>query len=346
MNSPITLAADCPLPIRWSPLGRNFNHDSKILRLTVHTRSQYGSPQMALKPSEGVLLVAHGTVSTLDDLPEFLARIRRGRPAPASLVSDLRHRYERIGGSPLLQLTQNQAKGLAERIGGPVLVGMRLWNPSVEEALKQAYRQGLRRLCVLPLAPFSVHVYHAAAERSLERVAAELGERALRLTRVSAWGTQPAFVRAQAEQILRSLDSADPLTPVVLTAHSLPSAIVKGGDPYAQQVAESAQQIGRQLKRPFHLAYQSQGAEGGDWLGPDLKSTFEQLRGQGHRGVIVAPFGFLAEHVETLYDLDIEAARWANELGLAFRRVPALNDAAGLIEALAETAEASLNAPI
>src|SRR3954447_14349534 len=126
--------------------------------------------------STGILLVAHGTVADLADLPAFVARIRHGRPPPAGLVTELRRRYEAIGGSPLLRVTQEQAHALESRTGMPVLLGMRLWEPSVEAAFREAARREIARLVLVPLAPFSVDVYGAAARRSLESVRAELGE--------------------------------------------------------------------------------------------------------------------------------------------------------------------------
>jgi ferrochelatase len=129
---------------------------------------------------------------------------------------------------------------------------------------------------------------------------------------------------------------------IVLTAHSLPKNVIASGDPYQTEFENSARAIGAKLGRPVRCAYQSQGLAGGDWLGPDLKSVLESARAQGARHVVVAPVGFLADHVETLYDLDIEAKAWATELGLLFTRVPALNAAPELIEALARTAERAL----
>jgi ferrochelatase len=130
---------------------------------------------------------------------------------------------------------------------------------------------------------------------------------------------------------------------LVLTAHSLPTAAIAAGDPYEGQVRSSAEAIGRALGTDYRLAFQSQGADGGPWLGPDLKQTLRELAETGVRRVVVAPFGFLAEHVETLYDLDVEAVEWARELGLRFERVGALNDDATLVEALAHVAFRTLS---
>jgi len=301
---------------------------------------------MSNEPQQtGILLVAHGTVENLADLPAFVARIRHGRPAPPGLVEELNRRYEAIGGSPLLRVTEEQARALEVRTGLPVLLGMRLWEPSVEAAFREAARRGIARLVLVPLAPFSVEVYGAAARRSLESVRAELGEATPELVVCDAWGTEPAFVEAHyaALQAPLRIDSRE--SAVVLTAHSLPRAAIRAGDRYQAEVEASVRAIAERLGRPCELAYQSQGADGGEWLGPDLRQTFERLAQAGVRQITLAPFGFLADHVETLYDLDIEARAWASALGLGFERVPALNTAPGLIDALSAVALRALSAP-
>lgn len=291
--------------------------------------------------TDAVLLVAHGTVENLDDLPAFVLRIRHGRPPPPDLVAELRRRYEAIHGSPLLEITRAQAATLEHRLGLPVLVGMRLWEPSVEHALRDAAARGVQRLCVLPLAPYSVRVYCDAAERSLASVEKDLNGAAPALVRAEPWGTEPAYVEAHVARIRHALGS-DGDAAVVMTAHSLPMRALQAGDAYEAEVRASAAAIAEQLGRPWRIAFQSQGADGGEWLGPDLRSVLEEVAGEGARRVLVAPIGFLADHVETLYDLDIEAAGWAGELGLELLRVPALNLDLRLAEALASVARRAL----
>lgn len=279
----------------------------------------------------GVLLTAHGTVDVIEDMPAFVARIRHGRPAPPELVLDLQRRYREIGGSPLLAITRAQADALQQELGLPVFIGMRLWRPELREALGQALEQNVRRLCVLPLAPYSVPVYARAAERAL----AELGAPGLELVAVAPYGTSSGLIEAHARAIAPFLAGAgSDTTELILTAHSLPQSVIDGGDPYAELVSESARCIAHALGWPYQLAFQSQGADGGAWLGPDLKAVLAAARGRGRRRVVVAPVGFLCDHVETLYDLDIEARRWADDLSLEFARVPALNAAQPLIAAL------------
>jgi protoporphyrin/coproporphyrin ferrochelatase len=291
---------------------------------------------MAQGSREGILLVAHGTVSALDDLPAFVARIRHGRPPPPGLVEELRRRYEAIGGSPLLRVTEEQARALELKTGLPVLLGMRLWEPSVEGALREAARREITRLVLVPLAPFSVEVYGAAARRSLEAVRAELGASAPELVVCEPWGTEPAFIEALRVGLAARLalvgSGAD--TAVILTAHSLPSVAIRAGDRYQAEVEASARAVSERLGRGCELCYQSQGADGGEWLGPDLRQTFESLVSRAVKRVVLSPFGFLADHVETLFDLDIEARARASSMGLSFERIPALNTDPGLIEAL------------
>jgi ferrochelatase len=286
--------------------------------------------------ADGVLLTAHGTVERLDELPEFLLRIRHGRPAPAELVAELERRYTAIGGSPLLATTREQAAALARALGLPVFVGMRLFRPELDEALSEAARAGVRRLAVVPLAPFSVHVYAKAAEQARERLGL-----ALSLVPVRPFGQSAEFLDAHIAAIAPFLTRA-PDEQLLLTAHSLPVAVVRAGDPYADEVDASAWALAVRLGVDLSLAYQSQGVEGGDWLGPDLKSALIQAKNSGKSRVVVAPFGFVSEHVETLYDLDIEARGWAEGLGLEFLRVPALNATAGLVAALAAAARRAL----
>jgi len=294
---------------------------------------------MIFPANAGVLLVAHGTVENLDDLGAFVARIRHGRPAPPGLVEELRRRYEAIGGSsPLLQTTREQAAALAKRLEAPVLVAMRLWEPGVEQALAGAAALGLTRMVVIALAPFSQHVYWEAALR-----VASAAKSPVQLVPSAPYAEEPEFVAAHVDSIARR---APPSAAIVLSAHSLPRVAIERGDPYARLVGASAQAISERLGRPLRLCYQSQGADGGEWLGPNVRETLTALAAEGQREVVWAPFGFLADHVETLYDLDIEALAIAKELSLSLVRVPALNLHPGLVSALAAVAIRSISADV
>lgn len=285
----------------------------------------------------GVLLYAHGTVRHVDELPDFVKSIRRGVPAPDGFLEELRERYEQIGGSPLLELTKAQAAALGAALELPTFVAMRLWHPLLEEILPELSE--IERLCVVPLAPFSVHVYRAAAEQVFQRA-----ERAPEVVYAEPWGEEPDLVAAHARAIREAVPDLSK-TEVILTAHSLPLAALRAGDPYAVQFEASARAVERALGKRCHLAYQSQGVGGGDWLGPSIEETLLSLAEAGAEEVALAPIGFLADHVETLYDLDVAAAEQARCLGLGFVRVPALNVSEGLIAALAQVVRRALDLP-
>ncbi|HSC89590.1 MAG TPA: ferrochelatase [Polyangiaceae bacterium] len=288
--------------------------------------------------TSSILLVAHGTVESLDQLPAFVSEIRRGRPAPAGLLEELRHRYEVVGGSPLLRLTHELARAIEAHSGLTTRVAMRLWEPRVERVLASA--QPTDRVALVALAPYSVHVYEAAARRSLQGLPTPP-----QLVCVGPWGLEPELVRAWADQIA-------PFDPpegrahraLILTAHSLPLSVVRRGDPYADQFEAGARSIEAALGRPCRVAYQSQGASDEEWLGPGLAETLAAVAAEGFREVVVAPVGFLAEHIETLFDLDVEARQKADELGLSWARVPTLDVAPGLVALLSRLAREQLEA--
>lgn len=285
---------------------------------------------------DAVLLLAHGTVADNSEMSEFLTTIRRGHPPSPALLSEMIRRYDAIGGSPLLKITSEQAAALSSRLGRPCLVAMRLWAPRVDAVLP-LLPEAVRRVCLLPLAPFSVPVYDSAARAAAAKFGADSG-RTFEFVGVPPWGEDPGFVAASAALIRRHLPAAagTPKHALVLTAHSLPLVAIRSGDLYADQVSACAQLIGQELNLPVTLAYQSQGDGGGEWLGPDLGAVLSELKRRDTTHVTVAPFGFLSDHVETLYDLDIEAKSVASSLGLDYTRVPALNTDPALIEAMAQ----------
>lgn len=287
--------------------------------------------------TDAVLLVGHGTVDQPSEIPEFLSRIRFGRPASAELIHEITSRYQQIGGSPLLHTSRAQAAALQQRLELPCLVAMRMWHPLIADVIQSAQQQQLRRLLVLPLAPYSVTVYSQAAQRAVS----ERNLSDVTLSAVHPWGSHPQLVAAWCQQI-RPWLAADPAAQLVLTAHSLPSHVIRAGDRYQDEVSQSAAAIAQALGTTHHLAFQSQGADGGDWVGPTLQQTLARAAGEGKRHVVVAPIGFLSDHVETLYDLDVEAKAQAEQLGLRFSRVPALNESPALIDALEAVARSAI----
>jgi ferrochelatase len=292
-----------------------------------------------------VLLVAHGTVEDLDDLPPFLTKIRRGHPAPPALVAEVRRRYEAIGGkSPLLTICREVATRLEARLGLPVRLAMRLWRPYPKEVLAELIDQGIERIVVLPLAQHSAPIYGETVVAAAKELAAE-GRPSLAVVAANNWGQERALTSAFAAEVIRALDETPEAvrqkTLLLYTAHSLPLAIIRGGDPYEKEVRASALAIGKQLgsaSPPSDVAFQSQGMGGGEWLGPDLPASLDAAKAAGHEHVLIAPIGFLADHVEVLYDLDIEAQTLAKERGMTLARTKSLNASDGLIDALEQVA--------
>jgi len=303
-----------------------------------------------MTPEDGVLLVAHGSVDAIDELPEFLANIRRGHPAPPELLAEVRRRYEAIGGtSPLNAINRDLAARLAARLGVPaerVRLANRLFRPYPAEVLAQLVKAGARRVVVVPLAQHSSHVYGEAVKQAAAEAKVDLT-----LVVAPNWGRRPELTDAFARSIVGALaevpEAERGRAALLLTAHSLPVSVIEAGDPYERELRASAEDVAarvRELGGAFaeHLvAFQSQGMSTGPggrpmkWLGPDLQETFASLAERGVRQVVVAPIGFLADHVEILYDLDIEARTWAEEKGIALRRAPSLNAGDALVGTLA-----------
>lgn len=295
-----------------------------------------------MKSGDGVLVSAHGTVERLEDVPAFLARIRHGRPTPEHIVAEVRDRLRQIGGSPLLRITREQASALEARLGIPVVVGMRLWDPSIASAIAEAKARGVTRLLSLPLAPQSVEIYHAAAREPAREAGVEL-------VLAPAWGEEPALLDAFSEAIDEGLarfpEERRAKVALVLSAHSLPTRVIAAGDAYERQFrAMAAAVLTRRAEpsRATRIAFQSQGMDGGDWLGPDLATTFGALASEGARDVLVAAIGFVSDHVETLYDLDVDAHALAAKAGVTVERAPSLCARPRFIDALEAVARRAL----
>jgi ferrochelatase len=295
-----------------------------------------------------VLLVAHGTVEQLDELPEFLANIRRGHPAPPELLAEVRRRYEAIGGqSPLNAINRELAAHLEERLGLPVRFANRLFHPYPTPILTALAASGVKEIVVVPLAQHSASVYGDAVKKAAKDAGLDL-----EITSAPNWGRIPeltdAYARAIVTELQRIPDGERDRTSLLLTAHSLPLSVIEAGDPYETEFRGSAEDVAARVRElapgsfvDHQIAFQSQGMSTGPggrpmaWLGPDLRSRLEMLAATGRKEVVLAPIGFLADHVEILYDLDIEARGWADELGITLRRSASLNATDALVSALA-----------
>ena len=283
-----------------------------------------------------ILLTGHGTIQELGDIPGFLKNIRRGAPTPDGLVSEMQHRYEAIGGrSPLTAICTELAASLGRELGMPARFASRLWHPYVKEVLEDLKAQGVTEVVTAALAQFSAHVYHA----HVREVAEPMG---IAVREVPNWGNTPALVAAYAARIM-ALD-VGPDDYVVLSAHSLPQMVVDAGDKYPELVHNAAEAVAKAagLGQAWGLYYQSQGASAGPggrpmvWIGPDLKAAVATANERGAKRVVFAPIGFLADHVEVLYDLDIEARKWVEDAGMHYARTESLNAHPELVALLAE----------
>jgi protoporphyrin/coproporphyrin ferrochelatase len=280
--------------------------------------------------------MAHGTPSSLDDMPEYLGLVRGGRPPSPELVAEMRHNYAAIGGcSPLTDLTMAQADALRRRLGSdvPVEVGMRNWKPFIAEAVARLAGAGVTRVIGIPLAPqfssLSVGKYFDAAERALPT--------GMRLERVTSFHVHPLLLDAFAERIR----DARPLAgeTVVFTAHSLPARVIEAGDRYAQEVAATATGVAALAGiGSFHLAYQSAGRTPEPWIGPEIGDLIREHAGRGARAFLVAPVGFVCDHTEILFDIDIQAKGAADSCGATLRRTESLNTSPTFIALLEDLA--------
>lgn len=289
-----------------------------------------------------VLLLAHGSPESPADVPEFMRHITGGRPVPDSVLEEVRHRYSLIGKSPLTEITLAQAQALQHELGLPVYTGMRNWKPFIAEAVQQMMEADIRRVLAVCLAPqnssTSVGLYKAA---TMAQMKPEID-----LHFVESWHNHPLLVRAFAEKLQplwkQACAEAGAPVPVIFTAHSVPTRTIHAGDPYDLQARETARLVGEQVaglpRELQYFAFQSQGMSGGPWLGPTVESVIIKVQQQGYPGVIMAPIGFLCDHVEVLYDVDIGFKQFAAEQNLKFWRTESLNASPGLIAALAALA--------
>jgi ferrochelatase len=277
--------------------------------------------------SDAVVLMAYGSPSSLEDVRPYLEDVRGGRPVSDEAVAELAERYRRIGGrSPLDDVTEAQRAAVERELEMPVYVGMKHWRPRIAEAVEAALAGGASRVIGVVLAP---HYSRLSVGEYRERLEAALAERA-DLVLVESWHDDPAFVDVLAERV-RGTDAW-----VVFTAHSLPERILADGDPYREQLLETSRLVAERAGvERWSFAFQSASPTGEPWLGPDLLDELERLAADGVGKVLVAPVGFVSDHLEILWDIDVEAREKAGELGLELARIESLNDDPAFIRTLA-----------
>lgn len=314
----------------------------------------------------GVLLMAYGGPASLADVPSYLNDIRGGRPSTPELVAEIVDRYRQIGGkSPLLEISTQQAQALERRLNaeagrpaaydGPVrvYVGMRHWQPRIKDVIRQMAADGVTRLIAVCLAPhystMSVGAYFEKVKEGVAEIAemkhgaGEGSSVAPQVTYVNSWCEEPSLIEAFADRVNDGLAKFPAKTreivEVIFTAHSLPERILKEGDPYPNELLATVKGVVARLGRDalrWRFAYQSQGRTPEPWLGPTVETALDELATTGVRHVLIAPVGFVADHVEILYDVDIVFRRHAAGLGIHLERIASLNAGPTFIEAMAQ----------
>ncbi|MGH9446241.1 MAG: ferrochelatase [Terriglobia bacterium] len=296
----------------------------------------------------GVLLLAHGAPDRVEDIPEFLLNVRGGRKLPAAAVRGIAERYARIGGSPLLGVTMRQADALSKALNGaadgwpsriPVAVGMRNWKPLISAAVESLSSAGVTQVVAICLAPqnssTSVGLYRKALGEAVSNIFPPI-----HVDFVETWHERPGLISAFAENLRQGIAraglDAGVALPVIFTAHSVPQKTIDAGDPYRAEVCETARRVAASLDlERWQVAFQSQGMADGAWIGPTVESTIDRLAEEACRHVLIAPVGFVSDHVEILYDIDVVFRNYGQRKGLKVWRTDSLNDSPLFIEALA-----------
>ena len=313
---------------------------------------------------QAVLLLAHGTPETVDQIPEYLRNVVSGRPMPQHVIEEIQHRYSLIGRSPLTDITREQGRLVETELAAagdpaPVYVGMRNWRPYIPDVVKQMRADGVEQAAVICLAPqnsrTSVGLYRRAVQ-------AEAGP--LRFDFTDSWAAHPLLADAFAERLRAaqarlSAETGGPV-PVLFTAHSVPTRTIQppaasedagprlwpgeGADPYADDARRTAELVAERVPEipRWWFAFQSQGASGGPWIGPTVEETLDAIAAEGVKTLLLQPIGFLCDHVEILYDVDIAFREHAGNLGIRLERPESLNASPILAMAVAQLARGAL----
>jgi protoporphyrin/coproporphyrin ferrochelatase len=319
------------------------------------------------KGKTAVLLLAHGTPDVLGEMAEYLSKVTGGRALPQAVVEELQHRYAQIGlretpgveAPPLTKWTMTQGHLLEQALNGErVYVGMRNWHPYIADVVAQMRIDGVRRIKAVCLAPqnsrTSVGLYRRAVLAAAAGIEVEF---------VAGWAESPLLAEAFAENLqpvwTEACAEVGRRVPVLFTAHSVPCRTIMTGeasvtgarpgtpvqdspDPYPVEAKRTAQMVADRMavsgfgEKDWYFAFQSQGISGGPWIGPTVEETLKAIKAEGNAGVVMQPVGFLCDHVEILYDIDVAFREMASELGLKLWRAESLNDSAILVKALAQ----------
>ena len=290
----------------------------------------------------GVLVMAYGGPDNLEEVEPYLLDVRGYRPTSAEIVHEVRERYREIGGrSPILEQTRRQAKALESALNTngnefKAFIGMRHWHPFIKDVLVQMHDQGIERAVGVVMAPHYSRMSVGAYYRKVDEASLPI-----EFMRIENWHLQPGYVQALAKRVREALErfpeEVRAQVPVIFTAHSLPEKILEWDDPYPIQLRETVSALMDVLgSRPHEFAYQSAAISDIPWLGPDAGEVIERLASEGKRHILLCPIGFVCEHVEILYDIDIVYQNLASSLGIHLERIEMLNTAPDMIEGLAQ----------
>ena len=297
---------------------------------------------------KAILLLAFGGPRSLDEVEPFLTRLFRGRKPSSGQLDRIKERYRLIGGrSPLPEITLKQAKALEDGLDAKgyafkSYVGMRYGHPLIEETLKEIVEDGIHEVIALPMAPFRSRVSTGAYIEEVNQLKTNLGEKT-EISFVEGWHLHPLFLGAIQEKIEEGLMQFTPEEKkrihLIFSAHSLLKSLVEN-EPYVKDMEESVREVLKKIDPlPWHIAFQSRGMGPEEWLGPDVESVLNELSRQKVREVLVVPIGFVADHIEVLYDIDILYRGKAESMGMVLKRTPSLNFSGRFIEALAAIVE-------
>jgi ferrochelatase len=304
----------------------------------------------------GVLLMTYGSPDDLEDMPRYITAVRGGRSASPEVVAEFRRRYDLIGGSPLIPITQAQAAAVeaqlrADGLDARALAGMRFSEPTIAAGLGALAEAGCGVVVGIIMSPQFSGLLMSGYRLALEEAALELGADAPEVRLAPAWYRQESFLAAVAQRIregLVRLPAAErDRAPVLLTAHSLPRRVAEMEPEYLEQLRETAEIVAARAALTsdrWHFCWQSAGHEPGEWMKPDFADLLPELRDAGHRSVLVAPIQFLADHLEVLYDIDIGAQAQAQQAGMAFARIESLNVMPEFVAALCVVAQDGISA--
>ena len=292
-----------------------------------------------------VLLLAHGSPSTPEEIPEYLRYVTGGRSLPQNVVDEITHRYALVGASPLTHWTLKQSYQLADRLQMPVYVGMRNWRPFTADVVRTMTADGIERAMVICMAPQNSRTSVGLYRKAL------LGEKGVpfEVEFIESWHDQPSLIEAFTEKLRVGQQQASSETgrslPVIFTAHSVPERTISEGDPYKEQAHQTAELVAHKAgltRDSWAFAFQSQGLSGGPWIGPTVEETILALKEKGSKNVFLQPIGFLCDHVEILYDIDVAFREFAEKNDMRLWRAESLNDSELLTTALAELAKSRL----